>query len=638
MMAEPSSKIRIVQETGFLLLACVLIFSVSYFGGIGVRPFFIIQLLVSALVVLTVAMTFLRPRLCIPVSSHSILLVLFVALVFYSRFAAGYPYPAEKGFLFYVNVFFFYCACRVLLTPDSFIRLCRAAVVLVAGFAFYGIIAYASNDYMLWGIMKSFYRNRLTGTFINPNHFGALLSMAIPVGVYFIFSTRNRMRIFFCGAFLLMMVALGLTFSISSYLGLIAGIGLIFFMVRQADFFARAPFLRRLIVLSLIVSAVVAFFILRLKEYSFYTHWVIGISTIEHIARAMTQQTGLFLLGYGFGSYRFIATHFYPQLTMLFADHAHNEYLEMFIELGLTGFLCFVFFWLAVFRFGFVAYSRELNEDRKLLIACLCGAVFSSAVHMAFDFNFHIPAVALVCIFFVAGLDLLHALPAQPKKKAFVAPVVVYCAIAVLLSVNIYSTRKGFRNYLAESRIEKIINTRTGARFTEVEPAVDQALSLAPGNADLAAYTAEAYFYFAFNTDEPGKQAYYYHRAEQLFLRAIRLNSAESLLHARLADLYAARDFPVKAFAFYDQAVRAAPMHVVPYIKRIGYSLSLPEPDYAFVHSDVRFVLNQMHPFLFQNIHDQRQFFTYVNHLLSQHRQNPLIDKLYVEVARLIPE
>lgn len=637
-MAEKVRATQWIQDSAYLLVACVFIFSIGYFGGVGVTAFFILQLMIAALVVLTVVMIFLRPRVFLPlINSHSVLIASFCALVFFSRLYSIYPYASENDFLFFATIFCFYCAVSVLFNYASFISVCRSLVVLVSGFASYGLIAYFSKDYMLWGIMKSFYRDRLSATFINPNHFGAILSMAIPVSIYFIITNRGRLRVLFSLCFGLMLIALSVTFSLSSYVGLIGALAVMWLMLRRSDLLNRLPFMKFIIVFCSIACLAAAVYILRLKSYSLHTHWVITASTLRHIIGEMTQSVSLFFFGYGSGSYELIASRLYPQLTMFFAEHAHNEYLEVFIELGFFGFLSFVFFWAAVLRFAYVACARSTG-DRQLLIACISAGLFSCLIHMAFDFNFHIPAIALVCLFFVGGLTVLSDRPVGHIKIQAWQRVAFRAAVFFLLVLSVYTVTIGYRRFWVESRVDTIVATRTGAGFAEVEPELERALALAPGNAELYAYAAEAYFHIARNTVEPKKKDYYYGRAEHHFLRAIDLNSSHSLFYSRLADLYAYTGKPQKAFVFYEKAVRNAPMHVIPYVKRIEYGLSLADPEYVRIHADVRFILDQMHPFFFQNMHDQNQFFAYITQLLRSHRHDPLMAKLYPEVDRLIIE
>lgn len=86
-----------------------------------------------------------------------------------------------------------------------------------------------------------------------------------------------------------------------------------------------------------------------------------------------------------------------------FIDHAHNDYAEAFLDLGVPAAAAIAFLALA-----FVARLRALlgaRQSRSLgylqLVAGL--AMLAMAAHGLFDFNFHIPATAIY-FSFLAGV------------------------------------------------------------------------------------------------------------------------------------------------------------------------------------------------------------------------------------------
>jgi O-antigen ligase len=95
-------------------------------------------------------------------------------------------------------------------------------------------------------------------------------------------------------------------------------------------------------------------------------------------------------------------------------DHAHNDYVQVAVDLGLVGLTMWV---------GIGVYSmRKLwpllldsadRVDRGVAIAALM-ALFCLGLHSVVDFNLHIPATALTLSMLLA---LVWAMPALPKTR-----------------------------------------------------------------------------------------------------------------------------------------------------------------------------------------------------------------------------
>jgi len=86
-------------------------------------------------------------------------------------------------------------------------------------------------------------------------------------------------------------------------------------------------------------------------------------------------------------------------------DHAHNDYLEFFLETGLPGAICLLAF-ISVMIYT-VIRSPLQGKDSVLRTAAL-SSVCTMAVHSFFDFNLHILSNFLIfaCVLgMVAGLS-----------------------------------------------------------------------------------------------------------------------------------------------------------------------------------------------------------------------------------------
>lgn len=101
-------------------------------------------------------------------------------------------------------------------------------------------------------------------------------------------------------------------------------------------------------------------------------------------------------LGWGLGTFPVVYPQFRSFYTNMFVNQAHNDYLQLLVEIGLAGFSIAVWFLALVFR---QAAGKLRNNDwtesasGALTVAALLGCV-GILVHSFLDFNLQIPANA----------------------------------------------------------------------------------------------------------------------------------------------------------------------------------------------------------------------------------------------------
>lgn len=105
------------------------------------------------------------------------------------------------------------------------------------------------------------------------------------------------------------------------------------------------------------------------------------------------------ILGHGLGTFPYVYPEFQSFWTNLLVNHAHDDYLELWAETGITGLALFAWMMLAAFRGGFSKLRDDKNDEGQLLTFAAMTSVVAMLVHSLLDFNLHIPANA--ALFFV---------------------------------------------------------------------------------------------------------------------------------------------------------------------------------------------------------------------------------------------
>jgi O-antigen ligase len=95
-----------------------------------------------------------------------------------------------------------------------------------------------------------------------------------------------------------------------------------------------------------------------------------------------------------------------------FADHAHNDYAELILELGVAG-LAIIVLLGAAYALRWRSVWRERGSRRRRLLQIAAGlGMLAMILHGLFDFNFHIPANA---IFFSLLAGIFFFTPSEDR-------------------------------------------------------------------------------------------------------------------------------------------------------------------------------------------------------------------------------
>ena len=146
-----------------------------------------------------------------------------------------------------------------------------------------------------------------------------------------------------------------------------------------------------------------------------------GHSDLSSDIRAYINRDGLrmFLkkpvLGWGLGTFPIVYPQFRTFYTNFFVNEAHNDYLQLLVEMGLLGFATMVWFVVTLYTNAIRKIKNWPSEiSGAVTLACMLG-LSGILVHSAVDFNLQIPANA--ALFYVLCTIAASEPFAKPARK-----------------------------------------------------------------------------------------------------------------------------------------------------------------------------------------------------------------------------
>ena len=243
---------------------------------------------------------------------------------------------------------------------------------------------------------------RVYSTLANPNVLGEYLLLVIPIACAFAFSADNRKkRIAALLAALIMGVCLILTYSRGCYLGLL---------------FAAAVFLvlldRRFLFLGILAVALCPLYLPDSVISRFTSIGNMADSSTSYRVRiwlgslAMLKDFGFSGVGYGSEAFNTI----YPAYAMhgVYAQHAHNLFLQILCDSGIVGLLVFLGLIVSFYRMMLTAIRHTSDSRARVLQIGGVSAVSGFLVQSLTDYTFYNYRVMLL-FFGMLGLCVLFA-------------------------------------------------------------------------------------------------------------------------------------------------------------------------------------------------------------------------------------
>ena len=247
------------------------------------------------------------------------------------------------------------------------------------------------------------------GSYTNRDHYAGLMEMLVPFGLVtssFI-SVPRPLRVLSIFGTLVMLTSIFVSGSRGGMVAVV--IALIVFVYHFWRHEQTSTAVRTVLIAAVLASGFIAFFAYdRVASRSVMeTNDSMRLQIARDSVHLVAQHP---IWGSGLGTF----TAVYPQVrsfpTDLFVNAAHNDYVQLIVETGISGVLFTAAFLFLVFRNAL----REIHRARRnwfsaVSLAAMVGAV-ALLVHSLFDFNLEIPANAATFAF-ITGLASAKARP-----------------------------------------------------------------------------------------------------------------------------------------------------------------------------------------------------------------------------------
>ena len=325
-------------------------------------------------------------------------------------------------------------------------RIGFAAALCTAGVfeAVYAVREAATQHYEIWGWTNQLIFNRVSGTFVNPNHFAHYAAIVLPFAIYLgAIAWRNAAKgrpltfgrqvaalierqlflfVIAAGAALACIAAILLSQSRGALLSAVAGMALMLAAITPRN--AVKPLLLGVLAFVLVIGGL-AVYLGTQRTIARFESSDAEVSTLggrrTGIEAALRVWRAFPLFGSGAGTFADVVSIGQDTDLEKLYRHAHDDYAEAAATTGVFGLL-----FGAAFLAGIVqAFRRDSPSwrGRAFSLAALT-SVTIAAVHALFDFNFYIPANAAT-LAAIAGAAVAPSLKLRPRESEVSAPVPV---------------------------------------------------------------------------------------------------------------------------------------------------------------------------------------------------------------------
>lgn len=423
-LSGPPSASRQRKAVIFWGVAGLLIFGPLAFGAVEAWSLFLIQVCAALLLALWVLDQVVTRKLEIRTSPLFAPLLLFGALVFLQLGAglSAYAYATEAEGMKYATYFIlFFLASQTGEAEDW-----RRLATLLVGFGFllamFAIVQDLTSNGKLYWMRVPTRGGSIYGPYVNRNHYAGLMEMLTPFAVVAALgrSLSSEKRALMAFAAIIMGGSIFLSRSRGGLLALAVQL-----LVLGVVYFRRGTS-RKLIAGLLAVGFAAGGFVLWLDRGKMVTRLEgmpeTGTEAMEGVRLNVLRDSLKMaadrpLAGWGLGTFPVVYPQYRSFYTSKFVNQAHNDYVQVLVEMGVPGFILVVWGMVVFFRKAFHKMDRGPALLRSPVLAATV-ACTGLLVHSFLDFNLHIPANAALFAVLCALVTTRTAATPPPVRLA----------------------------------------------------------------------------------------------------------------------------------------------------------------------------------------------------------------------------
>ncbi len=431
----PFSKQTRQQQLGTILLLGtfgLLMFGPLAFGAVEPWSMFLMQAGAALLLVLLSVQQVLQGRIEIRPNPLFAPMLVFGGLVLAQLVLrrSAYMHETVNGALLYVAYgILCFLASQVIVRKEQLQRLAMLFSVYGTAIACFALLQGISSNGRLYWMREPSNGGWIYGPYVNHNHYAGLMEMLVPIPLVIALSklTDQRQRAVAAVAGAIMAGTIFLSGSRGGMIALLVELAILgVLLVRQKKGMRTAVTvgLFSVIVVGVLVWVGGAELSQRIATMRSASH-----SDITNSMRMNLNRDGIrmFLkrpvLGWGLGTFPIAYPEFRSFYTNFFVNEAHDDYVQLLVEMGALGFATMLWFLIAAFRscLGKLAnWSTDMNG--ALAAACLLG-ISGILVHSLVDFNLQIPAnAALFYVLCTLAASAKLVVPVRRRKPTKAAP------------------------------------------------------------------------------------------------------------------------------------------------------------------------------------------------------------------------
>lgn len=529
-----------------LLAVMVTVAGLSLLATGAVRPvdFTYVEYLMAGALALSVVRLWIHRQPAFHLSPMLWTVLAFTGYCYFRSTQADIPYVAEDEWMrVWIYAVFFGILTFHLFRPQYLQTFLAVVAVLAVGSCLYAAYQYFTGSDRVWHFIRpATYTRRGSGTFINPNNFAGYMAVLLPIAASFIIVGRMKVTARMLVTYAALMFIVGLVVAASRGALFAAAVGmamLAIVLLRQPAFRLPAIVMVSIMVLGGIVFAGRdSLAQKRVQDTS--------MAQLEKDTRIMLWQSASemwhdhLVLGVGPGEYDDVFPQYRPVLLQKRQPlYAHNEYLNTLVDYGAVGALLVLLAIVAAefsFRYSWLKFRRDgdsfdsaRSNRLALVIGAACGVTVALA-HAMFDYNFHMPAYALLVVFLLALLAIFwrtdNARWWWRPKMAGKLMLTLICVVSAAGFVW-----HGHKRYTEQRLLERF--QRANINKQEYLELLQAALAVEPNNSRTFYDIGEYYRAGSWAGDNNYKDEG--HRAMEWFAKAAVLNPHDSYIPLRQA-------------------------------------------------------------------------------------------------------